>query len=535
MDVLADKLRTVRHHKRMRPTQRLALLWAMLTLTGCRSRVVAPEQPAPPNTILLSAMMRALSAQPDFTETLLKQLEGAKTGKRGPALLTPDLIDELRKRILGGDWQGLDRFPGWTMREINPAVHAADHLVGKDPKLEGMSAVHPGAPAQPLNDEQTRAFLDLGPYPLNEAGTVSIDTPSTLPGFTPEGLVTPLGMGVVRGDGPNALAAEHAESQRLADVLNRLSANALDGTKPFTVTLGKRVADTPEELMAALMASGYTVAVHDARYFANFGHLHFKGQDVMMPFWVNTKIAVPGSGDLFHRPRPLLVPVSHAEYEWEIRGPHLDADVSHYFGVDGKAEWRTMDTLDQAWVLKRYAHTYTGAQAIEVTRLIHRITVAYMHQHARRPALAFGGYYTLGVCQDPVSAVEKKLTGRSTLFPNTADSTLFNDPRDAEVNALFSAIPKDRAGAEPPPERVFGSLPAEPGPNGSFDAITVPGLAIDLRASYAAWQAGRLQRTHSRLFYALSFAGAAIGASSLLAAIGAALLYGRRRKETRTE
>ena len=72
----------------------------------------------PPNTILLSQMMRELSAQPGFTEALIHQLD--KGGKKGPALLTPDLIDELRKRILGEDWQGLDRFPGWTMREINP-------------------------------------------------------------------------------------------------------------------------------------------------------------------------------------------------------------------------------------------------------------------------------------------------------------------------------------------------------------------------------------------------------------------------------
>ena len=514
----------------MRLSQKLALLWAMLTLTGCRSRGTVPEQPLPPNTVLLSGMMRELSAQPGFTDTLLNQLEGAKFGKKGPALLTPELIHELRRRILGKDWQGLDRFPGWTMREINPTVRVADHLVGKNPALEGMSAVHPGTSAQPLNEGQTRAFLDLGTYSLRIPGSVSLDTPSALPGFTPAGVVTPLGMGVTRGDGPNALAPEHAESQRLADVLNRLSANGLPGAEPFTATLGGHVAHTPEELMAVLLATGHTVAVHDARYFANFGHLHLRGQDVMMPFWINTQIAVPGTGGLFHRPRPLLVPVSHAEYEWEIRGPAgrpgLNADVSHYFGVDGKAEFRTMDTLDQAWVLKRYAHTYTAAEAIEVTRLVSRITIAYMHQHAERPTLAFGGYYTLGVCQDPVSAIEKKMTGRSTLFPNTANSSLFDDPRDTEVNALFAAIPKDRAGAEPPPERIFGSLPADPGGDAAFSSITIPGLAADLHNTYAAWQEGKLQRTHRRLHDVLKGTGTALlalAAVSIFALAGAKL------------
>ncbi len=511
----------------MRLTQKLTLLSAVLTLAGCRSRSPIPEEPMPPNTVLLSEMMRELSAEPGFTETLLQQLEGAKassTGKKGPALLTPRLIDELRKRILGKDWQGLDRFPGWTMREINPTVRVADKLVGKDPALEGLSAVHPGAPAPSLNDRQVRLFLDLGPYPLDREQAISLNEASDLPGFPTTGSVTPLGKGVVRGDGPDELAPEHSQSQRLANVLNRLSANGLNDVRPFTAISGERRTATPEGLIDALVASGHTVSVTDARYFANFGHLHYKGQDVMMPFWINTQIAVPGSGGFLHRSRPLLVPVSHAEYEWHIRGPHVNADVSHYFGVDGKAEWRTMDTLDQAWVLKRDAHTYTGAQAVEVTRLIGLITLAYMHQHARRPTLSFGGYYTLGVCQDPVSAVEKKLTGKSTLFPNTADSTLFDDPRDGEVNALFASIPKDRAGSAPPPERIFGSLPADPGSDNSFSSVSIPGLASDLNTTYSAWQTGRLRRTPSSIRISLLASIAA-----LLIAAGAATWKRLRR------
>ncbi len=485
----------------MRSSWKAALFWAMLPLSGCRTRELVPERPLPPNTVLLSGMMRELSAQPGFTDKILGELEGAQHGKRGPALLTPELVHELRKRIVGKDWGGLDRFPGWTMREIDPTVRVVTHFAGKDAKLEGMSAVHPGAASAPLNEVQARTFLDLGPYSLDEAGTVSLDTPSSLPGFTDAGLVTPLGMGVVRGDGPNALAPEHAESQRLADVLNRLSANGLPGAKPFAAAVGGHTAHTPEELIAALQATGVTIAVHDARYFANFGHLHYKGADVMMPFWVNTQLAVPGTGGFFHAARPLLVPVSHAEYEWEIRGSRFNADVSHYFGVDGKAEWRTMDTLDQGWVLKRYAHTYNGAQALEVTRLVGLFTLAYMHQHALRPALPFGGYYPLGVCQDPVSAIERRMTGRSTLFPNTADARLFDDPRDPEINALMAAIPKDHAGGQPPPERVFGSLPTDPGADGSFSAVTIPGLPEDLHRTYTAWQQGALTHPHGRLFY----------------------------------
>ncbi len=269
-------------------------------------------------------------------------------------------------------------------------------------------------------------------------------------------------------------------------MLNRLSLNTFDGAATATAEFAGKQATTPEALVQALMDSGHTVTVWDARYFANFGHFHYKGQDVMMPFWVSSQIAIPGTR------RTLLVPVSHAEYEWQIRGPKINAQVSWYFGIDGKAEFRTMDTLDQAWVLGRHAHEYRGADAVEVTRLTGRMTLAYMHQHMARPSLPFGGYYALGVCQDGIAAIEKKMTGNATLFPNTADIALFDDPRDAEINALIKAIPKDRNGTLPEPERIFGSLPTT-----NLNAITIPGLTADLVAVQTAWRDGSLERTPS--------------------------------------
>jgi hypothetical protein len=530
----------------MRPSRTLALL-SIVTLAGCHHATAPytpPETPMPPNTILLSQMMRQLSAQPGFNEQIVNAID--KAGKKGPALLTPKLVNELRKRILGKDWEGLDRFPGWTMREINPTVHVAEKVAGKSPALEGMSAVHPGAPPPRLSREQLRDYLDLGPYALDRAETISLNQPSTLPGFTTGGIVTKLGDGVVRGDGPNDLAPEHAESQRLADVLNRLAANGLDGAAPAEATLahvsvtddrsnisltGTVRARTPVELMETLRAAGYIITVTDARYFANFTHLHFNGEDVMAPFWVNTGLLVPHSGH-----RPLLIPVSHAELEWHIEPPAQDADkpdhtglradVSYYFGIDGKSEWRTMDTLDQAWVLKRNAHTYTGEQAVKVTGLATQLTLAYMRAHAAYPNLPFGGYYALGVCQDGVSAVEQAMTGSVTLFPNTVDPKYFTDPRDAHINQLFREIPHDRDGHPPSPDRIFGSLPADPGPRADFSTITIPGLASDLTVTYDAWQDGTLDREHGWRFYIAIALG-------LLMLVGISAILGEARRRRR--
>ncbi|MBB5058451.1 hypothetical protein HDF16_003165 [Granulicella aggregans] len=473
----------------------VAILIAMMGCRGDQRSHPVPETPMPPKTVLLAQMMRELSDKPGFTEAFIAQID--KSGKNGPAAMTPPLITRLRELILGKDWQRLDRFPGWTMREINPTVRVVGHFAGKDAALEGMSERHPGASAS-AKETQTKLkeFIDLGDHSLEKKETISLDERSHLPGFSSKGLVSALGDGVVRGDDANpAIAPLHAESQRLADVLNRLAMNGVEGSAPAVVTISGKSVKTPEELIGALMQSGHDVLVSDARYFANFGHFHYQGKDVMMPFWVNSEIVVPGTH------RPLLVPVSHAEYEWTVSGPKINARVSWYYGVDGKAEFRVMDTLDQAWVLGRHAHEYRDADALEVTRLIGLFTIAYAHQHIARPAMPFGGYYGLGVCQDTVAAIEKKMTGKATLFPNTADSSLFDDPNDAEVNRLIAAIPKDRAGSLPEPERIFGSLPTD-----DLSAITIPGLSADLIAAHQAWHDGKLQRTTSwrhRAFMAL--------------------------------
>ena len=57
-----------------------------------------------PNTMLLSGMMRELSATPGFTDALLAHLN--EGGKRGPAMMTQRLVKRLRELILGKDWRG---------------------------------------------------------------------------------------------------------------------------------------------------------------------------------------------------------------------------------------------------------------------------------------------------------------------------------------------------------------------------------------------------------------------------------------------
>ena len=115
--------------------------------------------------------------------------------------------------------------------------------------------------------------------------------------------------------------------------------------------------------MNALTKAGHDLEVRDSRYFANFGDLIYHGRDVLTPFWIDTGIPVPGTD------RPLLVPVSHSQHEFVVRGPVVNADLSFYFGIDGEAVFRPSVTRDQAWVMGKVAHRYRGAEALEVMRL----------------------------------------------------------------------------------------------------------------------------------------------------------------------
>ncbi len=466
----------------------------------------APTDTMPPNTIPFSHVLRELSSKPGFTDAFLKDIQG-HTRKSGAALLTPDLVDHLRQLIASHDWEGLDQFPGWTMADITPTIGVIREVAADT--------------ESPATGEQVWKFLDLGPYSRDDSTEINLRGISPLPPFRSEDVITDLGDGLVRGDGPNVLAPEHSDSRRLADVLNRLSANGLDGVAPVSAFWNDGThPTTPEGLIEALMLTGQTVTVTDSRYFANFGHLHYNGQDVMTPFFVNTQILIPDTN------RPLLVPVSHAEYEWHIRGPLLNADVSFYFGIDGKAEFRTMDELDQAWVMKRDAHEYRATDAIEVTRLAGGMVRTYMRLHQAHPDTPFGGYFAFGVCQDVVAAIELKMTGKATLFPNTAEDRLFTDARDAEINSLIRQLPKDRSVQAPDIERVFASLPVADTEE-DLAKVTIPGLGADLVAVHRAWMEGDVRRSESRLHHRIK-----LGAIALLCLgfVAGAVLWWRKRQ-----
>ena len=454
--------------------------------------------------ILFSAVMQRVSAQPEFRERVLQDLrEVPKVGD----FLSPDLVERLRVLILGKEWQRVDHFPALTVAALNKSVDTAMSLAGKST-----------TPLKPAD------LLDTAEYPLGQRETIDLDHPATAPAYADDPTTTQrdIGFDLTMGDGPDpALAPMHPESRQLAAVLNRLAMN-VSGEPVATAILDEKSFTDGGALIQELKQSGHSVTISDDVYFANFGHLHDRGREVMMPFWIDTQIALPASR------RPLLLPVSHSEPELHIRGAKWNADVSFYFGIDGKAEFRTMDSLNQSWVMHRVLYNYQDSpRQLRIMRLLSAAVRTYYRVRTLHPELPFGGYYRLGVCQDVSATVESNLQGKTVLFPITHDPAYFpqaisTDPRDREFLATFNALPSDRGSALPPIDRVLGALPTI-----HYADIPIPGLAGDLERVAVAARLGVLNRTHPLLTFMM-----AVGTVLLLLIVAGWLALRHHRGKT---
>jgi len=467
--------------------RRLRLLLVAASALCCAGPSLA--DPPPPPTLSsdylpISTVMQELSKDPAFVDGLLEKLG---RDPRAGGILGPENIQRLRELIFGKNWEALDRFPGITVAGMGRAVSLAAVALGK---AEAKS------PAAPLAAD------------LEEP----LGLPTGGPPLAPDTFMKRLRPDLEVGDRVDPdRGAHHADSQRLADLLNRLALNPPPGAPGarFRVRLGDDRAESPRELMALLVRHGASLEVRDARYFANFADLIYQGRDVLTPFWLDTEIRVPG------RDWTLLVPAGHSQHEVLVRGPLVNADLAFFFGIDGEAVLRTNDTRDQAWTLGYAPHVYQGDDALEAMRLLGEIIRRYDAIHRARPDLPFGGYYALGVCNDVNAILELHMQGSTTLYPLTHDKALFQG--DDEVSRLVARLPVDGRGARVDAARVRGSLPAA-----SIDAIPESRLRDDLVRVGGAWRLGELRYARSSWWWW-------IGAGLAALVLGAALLLRRLR------
>lgn len=263
--------------------------------------------------------------------------------------------------------------------------------------------------------------------------------------------------GIVRGHYPD-YAVDDCMLARLRGLTDAL--NALSMENGSNVTMGGRALTTPGAVAAALIESGHTIRVENARFIADFLGLAYEGVSVMAPVWVDTGITLPTGGTL-------RIPSPHAHHNLWVDGPRFRGQLKFYMGVPAGIRFKVQDSLTPEWdggpamtgrVLYAFdskterdavVATFDGAGALRKKWTLEGVG---------RP---MDGYGQLGVCTDSVAVLEHQRTGKATLFP-----LLHPKPRETRdaIDRVLAALPSDGAGFEREDalRRISLSLPTPP-------------------------------------------------------------------------
>jgi hypothetical protein len=379
-------------------------------------------------------------------------LTSAPTNGASPILLSGAeraKLGGLVQAALAGDpqaLQALDHYPGWNIPDVGKGLSAELAKLATTPE-------QPQAP--------TSVYEKLGIPVANQRA--------------PQTQLKPLGNGLFRGSvfDPKKVKI-YADSARLAEVFNRLS---MHGTG--WVAYKGKIARTPRGLLGLLARDGHTVTAHDHRAIANFVALYFQppGQtklhEVVAPLWLDTRIPVPNTQ------RTLLVPATHSEMVFEVRGPVVNANVAFYLGTDNQATFRPNAGRDPSWVGGTTVRHFKGRKALSAATAASwvRRNMGRLSDTRQLHKLQSGAYGQLGVCNDATALVEALMGLEATHWPLVRLREVYQGT--GNLQKVSDSIPYDTdPSVIPSVERAMNSIP--------FTSTSVPDLFPTLRADMQA-------------------------------------------------
>lgn len=421
------------------------LLLALLSGAACAQELQNPpisdERP-----LLLSELAAELQRQAAGTpqlQAVAAQVAGAIQSIPSQGAAAPIVLSGAQRQQLAGMVQAaiqgdpnalaaLNRFPGVDMPTVGKALQAE---LAQLPPAQDSAAPRPA-----------RVVEQLGIPVANQ-------TPPTT-------TLKHLGMGIFRGDVYDAEKAKlYPDSKRLAEVLNRLS---LNGTG--WVGYKGRYVRSPRGLLELLAADGHSVEAYDHRSIANFSGLYYKApgsaelRSVAAPVWLDTRVEVPG------KDRTMLVPATHSELIFSIRGPVVNADVAFFLAIDHKTSFRPTAWKRPSWTGSKKLRRFEGREALRAVSAAAWVRRSLSEASAENnlAALQSGPYGQLGVCNDATALVEARMGIEATHWPLVRQRSVMAS--DADLLAVSDRIPYDTdAATQPELERVIHSIPFEPG------------------------------------------------------------------------
>ena len=372
--------------------------------------------PAPtphPEVITLSQLADRLSKDPENVAALVDAILDLK-------FVGPEARAELTQAIQSLDKSFLDSFPTMSVNQLKLFIRLYAEKAGP---------IAPEAACPPQQE------LKL----------------SGIPHDAPDGtFLTGWGRSLYHGDQTaHGLATAYADNETIASALNCLALNEPQGPPAYTLTAAGQTFSQVRPFLEFLLSTGHTVTAKDMRFFANFGGIWYRQGDrwvsVITPLFVKTGLTLPSG-------RELVVPVSHAHLQIDIRGPLVNADAIFYLGVGGTAMFGSLSTADKPWVGGKTAQAWEGKDAIlraERAATTRREIKKKVFSDAEHP-LPLGGYGILGGCADVQAMIVEK-----PIYPLVRDPGQYRG--GMAVDGWSAALPID--GASPPdPQRVYDSL-----------------------------------------------------------------------------
>ncbi len=251
-----------------------------------------------------------------------------------------------------------------------------------------------------------------------------------------------------------------AKLEGLADAFNALAMQngsaVVDGDARYT---------TVSDLASALLAKGHRIVLDNARYYADFLGLNYKGKSVRAPVYVDTGIPLTGGGTL-------RTPAPHAHHNIWIRGPQFDGQLMFYMGTDSGTAFRVKKSIGRAWSGERVTYEIDSAtKSADVVRVLGVAGDLRKKWQTAGANLPLQGYGKLGVCTDSSAILEHAYRGSVTLYPLANPETGAN--ADA-IDRILASMPND-IGATPAPDavtRLGASIPFDDVSKVPFPAFT---------------------------------------------------------------
>lgn len=233
---------------------------------------------------------------------------------------------------------------------------------------------------------------------------------------------------------------EIAHSKRLADMLTSLAANNGSRISYKAKTAEKKIIETPEALLSALVGDGYQIELRNERVYADFVALAIDGYNSRWPLWVDTGVPMK-SGETFK------TPMGHSQLSWYITGPNLQARVAFFLGMYGTGFFPLIEKRP-AWTGMRALYSYSSKNEKQRKIILKSAELGssyykYARDVVSKLKLPSSGYGYIGVCNDSVAVIEQITQGTISTYPLVRALEMDPDDEPADLKAGFAGLPHD--------------------------------------------------------------------------------------------